>query len=484
MPADSNPLLAPRATIRTVTYEEHPLKLYAVLFFCCCAYFGKYFCTSDMYVIQKDFMIDQKVTSLELSTMFAVGFLFSMFGKIAAGLLSDTQGGFFVILLAVGGYSTVNFLLSICPAGNFPMFMTIWAANGFFALGLAWVAVVAVATNWVPVSHLGRLMVIVNMAPQIGDALARLVLSNFVYMGWRRVFQIAGCCGIGLAIPCMIFVRNAPVDSRETIQEEKKLQDEANKGKSNKPFMERVKPMLKNPLLWALCLLSGSLYGTRTLFLIYSSTFLAEVYCFGSNDSGCTSASDTLDSTGMASSVYTMLGCVSVVIVGFMKDWLPKKHRGSPLVLFILPLFFEMLYLASTGTDLPYGVAVVVVALTGFCLFGPYKILGSVFSVDVGGKELKATACSLMGVFDNFFAMSMMLGKGLIGNDWHLMFSCLSGLSLLSLICASYIWYRDISNAKPDSLAQELHVLEKEICADVRASLVRRETFHEHTAHH
>lgn len=418
----------------------------------CICYFGKYFCTSNMYVVKAKFQEDQSISDEKMATLFSVGYFFSMFGKASAGAMSDTIGGYKVILMSAFGYIICTLLFSFVPSGDSAIygFFILWAGSGYFALGLAWVAIVAVATNWIPVPYLGRLMSIISLAPQLGDVLARLVLANFLDSGWRTVFQIAAGSGFIMLVPVLLFVTNAPGEEEETHQ--------AAAQKEDTTYMQRLKPLLTKPLFWALCLLSGSLYGTRTLFLLYSNSFLAASYCFGEHPGAdtasqayndCLSDGDTASVTATASSIYTLLGCVSVVIVGVLKDVLPKKHRAATLALFLIPLVAAMVFLGSAGANIPFALAVKAVAFTGFCLFGPYKVLGAVFAVDVGGKKLKSTCTAFMGVFDNGFAIFMLQVKGLIGSDWTLMFVCVSGLSVMALMCAIFVWAKDLQSAEP-----------------------------------
>jgi sugar phosphate permease len=468
------PELNKRGSIRTQTYQDSPHYVHLILVLLCICYFGKYYCTSDMYVVQENFKDDQGITPQQMSMLYALGYFFSMFGKVAAGIMSDNYGGRFVVFLSCGGYVICAVVFSLIPSSvGYYGFLVPWAGLGFFALGLAWVAIVAVATNWVPVSHLGRLMSLVSMAPQLGDAMARISLAWFLHYGWRTVFQIAAGTAFVFTLPIIFFVGNAPTGADDTIQDAKKEADKSKK--EQKSMCQKLMPLFKNPLLWILCLLSGSLYGTRTLFLLYSTSFLAQVYCLGENDD-CLTDGATLKATATASSVYTLLGCVSVLLVGVLKDKLPKKHRALTLFFGCCPLFLAMGFLMLKGTNMSFGVAVTIVALTGFCLFGPYKVLGAVFAVDIGGKELKSTACSFMGVFDNLFAMCMLFVKGWVGDDWTKMFAILSGLSFMSLCCASYVWIGDLKKAAP-APEQTEKLLDAN---DPKAvALLRRQSFHE-----
>merc|ERR1719323_89710 len=107
-----------------------------------------------------------------------------------------------------------------------------------------------------------------------------------------------------------------------------------------------------------------------------------------------------------------------------------------------------MAFLGYAGTAIPFALATAIVAFTGFCLFGPYKVLGAVFAVDVGGKKLKSTCTAFMGVFDNVFAILMLQAKGLIGDDWTLMFASVAGLCVMSVFCSSFVWIGDLRKAR------------------------------------
>lgn len=420
-------------------------RLIVVLVVLCCCYFGKYFCSSDMYIANTMFMKDTGFSPQRLSQMFAVGYFCSIFGKLFAGALCDAIGGRFVIIVAAMGYVCCTWLLSTVSDGPLAVaaIFIAWAGIGFFGLGLAWVAVVAVATNWIPRPYLGRLMGVVSMAPQLGDAIARLSLASSLNQGWRAVFRTASFDAFVLLLPVLLFIPNRPPETIEEFVDP--LLSPRTPVERFDNYRGKLKLLLAQPFLWVLCLLSGSLYGTRTLFLLYSTSFLARVYCQDVDEmTECLSSGKAMTATALASSGFTILGCASVLLVGFMKDKLPNRHRGVPLFLGTAPLFCMLTYLTTVGPDLPYQFAATIVASTGFCLFGPYKILGSVFAVDVGGKSLKSTCTGLMGVSDNIFAILMLIGKGTLGDDWRKMFSVLAFLSCISLTTSVFVWRRDL----------------------------------------
>eukprot|EP00929_Paragymnodinium_shiwhaense_P025291 TRINITY_DN15337_c0_g1_i5.p1 TRINITY_DN15337_c0_g1~~TRINITY_DN15337_c0_g1_i5.p1 ORF type:complete len:176 (-),score=10.26 TRINITY_DN15337_c0_g1_i5:124-600(-) len=113
-----------------------------------------------------------------------------------------------------------------------------------------------------------------------GDATCRIVLAPFLSWGWRRVFHVSAVLCLLSGLP-LLFVSDSPKGAEDTIAEGLAVSQRLSKAKPEKTFWQKVKPLLTGVMLYALCILSGVLYGTRTLFLNYSANYLAEVKCRG-----------------------------------------------------------------------------------------------------------------------------------------------------------------------------------------------------------
>eukprot|EP00928_Gymnodinium_smaydae_P062763 TRINITY_DN46552_c0_g1_i1.p1 TRINITY_DN46552_c0_g1~~TRINITY_DN46552_c0_g1_i1.p1 ORF type:complete len:506 (+),score=75.62 TRINITY_DN46552_c0_g1_i1:58-1518(+) len=441
-----------RQTVRTFTYETRPCLVWAVLGGVCLMSIGKSFGTVDLALSLNDFKATEGVSEEQVSLLFATGYFMSAFGKVFGGLGSDILGGKLTCLAAIAIYICVTVVFSYLPTGTpVEIYAMLWGMNLLSNLGILGVSRVAVATNWIPPAHLGRLMSLVSMSTDIGDATCRIVLAPFLALGWRKVFQVSAMLSLASGLP-MLFIGDSPKGADDTLQEGKKVEENLAAGKPKKSFWQKVKPMLSGIMIYALCVLSGVLYGTRTLFLTYSADYLAEVRCKNlvgdkSDLASCLTSSDTLASTALASSAFTFLGCGSPLIVGFMKDALSAKHRAAPLVLFIGPLTLSLGYLTMVGTSASYLTTVIVMSCTGAFLAGPFKTIGPVFAVDVAGKEAKGTALSVVGIANNVAAVAMIALKGVIGKDWSKLFGCLTIMSAVALLFALYIWSKDLGEA-------------------------------------
>eukprot|EP00670_Eutreptiella_braarudii_P003610 CAMPEP_0174302432 /NCGR_PEP_ID=MMETSP0809-20121228/59605_1 /TAXON_ID=73025 ORGANISM="Eutreptiella gymnastica-like, Strain CCMP1594" /NCGR_SAMPLE_ID=MMETSP0809 /ASSEMBLY_ACC=CAM_ASM_000658 /LENGTH=464 /DNA_ID=CAMNT_0015408343 /DNA_START=24 /DNA_END=1419 /DNA_ORIENTATION=+ len=412
--------------------------LIVVLIFVVIAYFAKYFCISDLYAVTNLYESHEHISPAKMSQIFAGSYVLSVLGKLSAGVMSDSIGGKLSFMISAVGFVASTLLFTVVES-SYINFLFLWSINGYFALGMAWVCVVALSTNWIPPEVVGRYMAIVSLAPQLGDVLARTVLSFFVTSySWRGVFHIAAACAVLCVLPLLLFVKEQPPWAEGLYDHH----DSPTQKTAKLTWGQRVWRLVSNPVLWLVCTLSGALYSVRAIFLLYVASFLVNVYCHG--DEKCKASTEATEISARASALFTTFGCVSVLIVGYLKDVLPKRYRGAMLACFVGPLALMMAIGWLHFHSLTYGQATALSAAVGFFLFGPYKVLGGALAVDIGGKELKATASSLMGVFDNLAAVVVLLIKGWVGTDWVLLFQILFGIATAGTCAALGVWARDM----------------------------------------
>jgi len=445
-----------------------------VLFLLILAYCGKYFCTSCLYVAQDLWMPDQNITPVQASWMFVCGYIASMAGKAVAGPWSDIYGGKIVMGVSAGGFLTWITVFAYVPQiseslglpqfdmnNYFAEFLGIWILNGFFALGLSWVAIMAIASNWVPASHTGRLMAILGLAPELGDSWARVYLAPTVDEtgSWQQVLLAAARFSCLLCIPMFLFVSNSPEEAAAA-----KSGAKVEKKADAIPFSTRIKKLFRDsPLISLLMTLCGFLYAIRTMFLLYSVNYLGHVLCaakLGVNGtlsldvlqdtanemvSACIRDRLTVSEVANASAWYTVFGCAGVYLSGILKDTLPKRHRSTILVgnVCILACSLSVMKFYPMN-EIPMWLATLCVGGVGFSVFGAYKTSTGAFAVDIGGKHMKATCSALMGFSSNGAAALIIVVKGSLGNDWDMMFATLIGCSLCALGCAGAIYSDDL----------------------------------------
>lgn len=456
--------------------EKVPMwRVYMVLVLLILAYCGKYFCTSCIYVAQDLWVPDQNITTVQASYMFVFGYIASMVGKTVAGPWSDIYGGKIVMGVSTAGFLTwitvFSFVPKICESigvcpemglGNYyPEFFFVWVMNGFFALGLSWVAIMAIASNWIPASHTGRLMAILGLAPELGDSWARLYLAPVVSQGWEAVLQSAARFSLLFCIPMFLLVQNSPEEAAA-----KAAGAVVAKKDDPIPFRTRVKTLFTDsPLITLLMTLCGFLYAIRTMFLLYSVNYLSHALCglqlaalhggpipladlqdnTNAAVTACIQDNPTVAAVASASAWYTVFGCAGVYLSGILKDKLPKRHRSTILVGNVTILIASLSVMKFYPMNvIPFPLATLTVGMVGFSTFGAYLTSTGAFAVDIGGKKMKATCSALMGFSSNGAAAMIIVCKGYLGNDWDSMFTILIGLGVCGLVCAGAIYSDDL----------------------------------------
>eukprot|EP00756_Hemistasia_phaeocysticola_P032893 Hpha_TRINITY_DN16435_c1_g10::TRINITY_DN16435_c1_g10_i1::g.162515::m.162515 len=443
------------------------------------AYCGKYFCTSCLYIVQVLWKEDQSISDTEASFMFVGGYVASMIGKAVSGPLSDMYGGKIVMLVSATGFiasiTAFAYVPYIChnwfgmaeSANLYWVFFGTWFSNGFFGLGLSWVAIMAVASNWIPAAYNGRLMAVLGTAPEVGDAWARAYLAPTVEQtgSWSETLLAAARISIVLVLPMLLCVQDKPPPEE---QEEKRLKRKSSMIQKL-PFFQRLKMLfVESPLISMLISMCAFLYGIRTMFLLYAVSYLSHAYCLHdaavvkadyskASINHCLSDPGSVAVVADASVWYTLLGCVGVLISGYGKDVLPNRHRGFVLVGNVTVLVTCMIFMYLIDVkDMSFLLATILVAGVGFSVFGAYKTATGAFAVDIGGKELKATCSAMMGFSSNGAAAIMLIVKGHVADDWHMMFRILLGLAAWAFICGAVIWAWDLNRFKKIMREQEL----------------------------
>jgi len=454
MAAGGKSSAATRAAAATA-YEESPFRTWFYICALILAYFAKYFCTSFLYVVQSLWRKDQDIARTDLAHMFICGYIMSMIGKRAAGSWADKWGGKKVQMLSLVFYIPIVMIWS-CGEGisdavglsnyRFPVYFVMWMFNGFFALGLSWVAIMVCASNWMPHSMEARMMAVVGCAPELGDASARAFLGPIIKNGWGGLMVMgygaagdwstvslsAALAAIVLTLPFFFFVKESPLG----YEEEKKVEAK----------LVAAEGGLDATLMTLTCTMCGLLYAIRTMFLLYSVTWLSEVYCHQYHPTMdfavCDQDKATVGNVAFASLLFTFFGMFSVLLCGQVKDKLTKEdrktERGYILLVNSFILFATVFAMYWWDLELGYPMAVFLVGMIGFGDFGPYKTMSGAFAIDIGGKARKGDVSAWMGVASNGAGALIILISGFVP-AWADMFKILLVLSVGCAICSVMI---------------------------------------------
>jgi len=189
----------------------------------------------------------------------------------------------------------------------------------------------------------------------------------------------------------------------------------------------------------------GLLYAIRTMFLLFSVTWLSEVYCthyYPKMDFlVCKEEPMVVGNVAQASLLFTFFGMFSVLLSGQTKDSIPKRHRGFILLVNSCILVVTTSIMSAYNLDLSFPMAAFLVGMIGFGDFGPYKTMSGAFAVDIGGKARKGDVTAWMGVASNGSGALILVTSGYFpawSDMFKILIACSIGCCVMSGLIINY----------------------------------------------
>ena len=333
-------------------------------------------------------------------------------GQAVNGNLSDICGARHMVM--TGAYLSVALNWAVSFAPNFPAALLCWGMNGL-AQSAAWPAMNRVLANWWPRRERGKAIGMYLLAAGFSSTLTFLLCIAIVgRLDWRWIFRLP-------VLPLLIggavyaaFSRNKPEDDGFPA-----LPDESREHPpSNESSLERYRHVLRNRAWQLSCLSIGcesiARYGLINWVPVH---FLGPHWKDNTAGLWITLALPV----GMAAGALTS---------GLVADhWFPE--RRARLVLSFLGLAAAgALALAVTPISNP-GVAVVLLGILGFLVYGPQATYWALCP-ELVGRERCGTATGLMDAGAYGFAA---LGQVAIGWTIDTTHSTASAFYVIAAAC-------------------------------------------------
>ena len=223
------------------------------------------------------------------------------------------------------------------------------------------------------------------------------------YGAWRWCFIIPGILALGGVILCFLGLKDSPekvglpeVEGTAT----GKGTTESQKG-AHKAFLRHM--VFRNRWVWTLTIANIFVYVLRMGVLDWGPKFLTE-------DRGM-----DINSAAWTVAVFELTAIVGTIFAGWATDHLfkGKAHRMCLFSMLGAAAFFALFALV----DMPAIPSVIVLALSGFCIYGPQALIG-IGSANQATKEASATANGLAGVFGYLGSAVSALVVGIIADHF------------------------------------------------------------------
>lgn len=413
-------------------------------------YFAYYLCRYNMSMVSKEMGNAFSWDKPRIGIIFSALTLMYAVGQFVNGQLADRFGAKLIASLGVVGSVSMNLAvfmvtLLMSPENTNPrtiLFLVVvfWGANGFFQ-AMGWSPMVRIMAHWFSSENRGKVMGFMGTCYQFGAAfswfLAFFIVTYYAQkMGgdWRAAFWVpAGLFAI-VGIIFFIHIRNTPEDvGLPTIEADDHSEDKS-VGNSQRTIAQNILRTLRNPYIWIVALAFFLLDVNRYGFVNWLPQFLAESgESIGIGGFGFKEV--------MKRIIHPLAGSAGAILAGWATDRFFKGRRAPVIALLLMLLGISSIifpYLDPANS----GLVIFVIAVIGFCTYGPHILMVGHAAQDFGKKSGAAGAAGFIDGMGYIGASLAGWGAGLMikKHGYESTFAFFGAAAILGAILVCLIW--------------------------------------------
>ena len=255
------------------------------------------------------------------------------------------------------------------------------------------------------------------------------VMSYAAHVGaWRWCFIIPGIVAIGGAAISLLALKDTPqsVGLPELEGTHTGKEETGGKKGAHKAFLSHM--VFRNKWVWMLAIANVFVYVLRMGVLDWGPKFLTE-------DRGM-----NINGAAWSVAVFELTAIVGTIFAGWASDHIfkGKSHRMCLFSMIGACLFLAIFALVP---GLPTVVSTLVLAMSGFCIYGPQALIG-IGSANQATKEASATANGLAGICGYVGSALSALGVGLIADNfgWKWVFITFIAVGIVGALIFLAMW--------------------------------------------
>lgn len=364
-------------------------------------------------------------------------------GKFVNGPLADRFGGRRIFLLGMGGAIVANIVFAM--SSSLVSFIVVWCVCRYF-LSMGWGGIAKTIGAWYPPHRHGTVMGLVSINFQFGGVAAALFAGFLVAqgIGWQGLFVYPAMVLSVIWIWSYLASREAPravvEGAHYEVSESEPHHQIAQFSKDGES--PRVTQILKTLFRLSIFrhLLVFSLLTTmlRSVFITWITKFLVDIGMMN------------VDAQVRTAAIAT-LGVLGTVLLGWYTDRFARDgDRARAMWIMLSGLGFCLLsvaFLADTGPSAHVPI-VVLLALSSFCLLGPYSMSSGCITLDISGSEGAGSCTGMIDGVGYIGASLATLGAGVLSDSmgWSQVFLILSLFAFVATGSA-YMMSRDYRRA-------------------------------------
>jgi sugar phosphate permease len=356
----------------------------------------------------------------QLGRLTSIAILGYAAGKVTLGPLGDVIGGRRLILVAVLG--SVVSCLAFGVSSSLALLTTFAAANRWFQ-SAGWAGVVHVSVREFARDRHGTDMGWVSTSYEIGNVVTLILCGLLVRwgFGWRALFVVNPLLFLAIGVTMTKVIERATTPGVEGAPPVGSVGEES--------VPQRIAWLAGLRSFWIALGLSFLLTFVRMGFLTWTPTYLVEL---------ATQRGGTASGAILKSAVFPAMGVAGALLAGRVSDRFGPGRRAPVIAASLVVVVAAVLLLAHAGF-VDTTAILVLIAVSGFFLLGPYSLVGGVTALDIGTARAAATAAGLIDAAGYVGASlaGVVLGTLAQRHGWSAAFDTLALVTLAAAIVAA-----------------------------------------------
>ena len=285
--------------------------------------------------------------------------------------------------------------------------------------------------HWIHPKELATKTAIWNTSHSVGAAIVSVICGYIIANtgDWRYCFWLPAAIAAAGVVFVIITLRDTPKSvGLPELENTKTELDDNDSPEAFRAFLR--KKVFRNPIIWVLAVTDLFVYVVRFAVLDWGPTFLQD---------RANPLSPEL--AGWTLAIFEIAGCAGMLCAGWVSDKFfdGKSHRMCVVEMFLVAICMAILQFIPTDTNSV--VVLILLALSGFFIYGPQALLG-VVATKQATKKAASSAVGLIGFMSYLSVIITGAGLGWFSDTfgWDYLFILMAGFALVGGIIVTSLW--------------------------------------------
>lgn len=431
-------------------------------------YFAYYLCRLNMPMAKTRLCETFSWDAAAIGIVFSALTVMYAVGQFVNGQLADRYGARAITSLGVLGSVLMNLAVFVVvlvavpqqasPQTALVLIALLWGANGFFQ-AMGWSPIVRLMGYWFPASNRGTVMGLLGTCYQLGGAaawfLAFFLTGYYVRkMGgdWRAVFAVPAFFFALAGLAFFFLVRDHPEQAGLASPDAAEEPEDRTTSAPRRTIKANVLTTLRNPHLWIVA-------GTFFLLDVNRYGFVNWLPAYLDVQDGPPAVS-LLGSLGevMKRCIHPLAGSAGAILAGWATDRFFGGRRAPVIALLLALLGLFSISFPYIGSNRGW-LVMVVLAIIGFCTYGPHILMVGHAALDFGRKDGAAGAAGFIDAMGYIGATLAGWGAGALirSRGYEVTFVAFGSAALLGALLICLLWKTGSRGTPTRSLHQNLN---------------------------